>query len=505
MSYWRAPARTTTTATGAPPSSVDVVVVGAGIAGLLISNELADRGHSVSVIESRIPGAGTTGASTAKVTVLHGSTYSQVRRHHGDRGASDYAAANLAGFRLLEAVVPELGDIGWARNAALTYTGDPGSVDQIDAELAAAAAAGLAVSSVGQLSNPVQIERAVRLADQAVVDPVRLVDALAKRLERRDQATLSFGCVVHGIDVGDPHVVHTSQGPVRARWVVVATLAPVVDPTLVFARASPTLSHSMAVELAEPAPRDSYLSIDSPSRSIRPVAGPGNERLAIVGGSSHRVGSSDGRSEQDELERWAREQLGAVEVLAAWSAHDLVPHDSLPFIGEAARRGAGGGLYVASGFRKWGFTNAAAAALLIAGHVDGDPPPWSASFDPGRRPTRASSIGSTVTGNLTVAGHFVGDRLATLRPGPLTELADGEGRIVEVDGVKLAAHRRPDGEVVACSASCTHLGCLVAWNAADRTWDCPCHGSRFDVDGSVLAGPAITPLRTYRLDGSSPS
>jgi Rieske Fe-S protein len=149
---------------------------------------------------------------------------------------------------------------------------------------------------------------------------------------------------------------------------------------------------------------------------------------------------------------------------------------------------------VATGFRKWGFTTAAVAARIIADLVAGRESPWRSVFDSERVPHDPRSLVAAVKGNVDVARHFVADRLRIHRAPALDQLERGQGRIVEVGGTRAAAYRDPAGELHLCSPRCTHLGCVVVWNAGERSWDCPCHGSRFAPDGAVLTGPAVAPL-----------
>jgi glycine/D-amino acid oxidase-like deaminating enzyme/nitrite reductase/ring-hydroxylating ferredoxin subunit len=495
-SFWR---RTSATPPGEPgawlPERSDVVVVGAGIAGLLTALELARRGRQVTVIERSVPAAGTTGSSTAKVTSLHGASISTVRTHHGADGAAAYVRANTAGVQQVRTVVGSLGtDVGWLPTWSSTYTTEPERAAELAAEFDAATEAGLPVRWLEAAAMPVRAEHAIALDDQAAVDPVRLAAALVEAL-RVVGTTVVHGCAVLGVERSGRTEVHTTAGRIQADHVIVTTLLPVVDPLALFARMTPAMSYAMAARLAGPVPEGLHLSIDEPSRSLRPVAG--DPDLVILGGGGHRVGEGNTLAHQRELAAWARSTFSVERIEAEWSAHDLVPSDGVPFIGRA---GDGLDLLVATGFRKWGFSHAGTASLLLADLLDGVEPDWAGPFDP-RRPVTTSlgSVSEVVKGNLSVARHLVGDKAGTLSPPSVDDLPPDSGGIAELDGTKVAAHRDAAGSLTVRSATCTHLGCPVAWNAAATTWDCPCHGSRFAVDGSVLAGPATTPLEP--IDG----
>jgi Rieske Fe-S protein len=232
-----------------------------------------------------------------------------------------------------------------------------------------------------------------------------------------------------------------------------------------------------------------YLSVDSPTRSVRPHPDPAGTKL-IITGEEHKTGQEpEPMARFDALERYARERLTA-EPEHRWSAQDYRSSDGLPFIGRLDPRNER--IVGATGFRKWGMTNGTAAGVLMAERVLGREHPLASTFDTMRvRPIAGAP--TFAKANLNVAQRFVGDRLRQ-KPS-LDEVRPGEGAVIRLNGRDIAAYRREDGTVSAVSARCTHLGCLVGFNAAERTWDCPCHGSRYDVEGGVIEGPAVRRLR----------
>ncbi|MDQ2678556.1 MAG: FAD-dependent oxidoreductase [Actinomycetota bacterium] len=491
--WWSDRAEGPTSSTDGPTANTDVdaVVIGAGIAGLMIASELAASGRSVCIVEARSVAAGVTGSSTAKVSALHGATYHRLARRRGPDVAAVYARANQAGIEQYERLIREHGiDCGWSRLDAVTYTADAEQSDTIRAELEAASVAGLEVTSGIDVPVSFPVAAAVRCANQAMFDPVAFCAGLAAAL-RHDGVQILEGVRVRHVEPGPPHVAHTDLAPLRAPVLVLATQLPVYDPGLFFARCSPVRSYSLAATLREPVPELMSLSIDEPSRSMRPLA-PGSD-TGVFGGGSHRVGEGgDTRRFHASLEQWVREHFAVRSIDARWSAQDYEPTDGVPFIGRMPH--APDGVFVATAFKKWGFTTAAVAGRIVADLVDDRDNPWAATFDATRAAVDLEGAGELVQSNAKVAVHFVGDRLSTLRPKQVDALEPGDGAIVEVDGEKLAAHRDDAGALHLVSARCTHLGCLVAWNAAERSWDCPCHGSRFDCDGAVLTGPATLDL-----------
>lgn len=486
----------------APPLSgrgrdVDVAVIGAGVTGLLIADALVRDGRQVTVLEARGVARGVSGSSTAKVTALHGATYAELERRRGPDVARTYAAANQQGVDDIEALIEREGiDCGWRRLPACTYTTEPARIGALRAEAEAAERAGLEVAFTGESDLPFRIAGAVVCPDQGMVDPHRLLRGVARSLVERGATVHEGSRVVAVVDEPDGRrsIATAEGGHLRARSVVLASLLPIVDPGLFFARTVPVRSYALAATLRGDLPRSMHLGVDSPTRSVRPIGG----RRVVLGGNGHRVGQGDPEASFAELESWARTTFEVDSVDATWSAQDLVPLDDVPYIGAMPRSRPG--LFVATGFKKWGFTSAAVAARITTDLIAGRDNAWLRTFDSRRLPRDAHALADAAKGNAEVAVHFVGDRVRTMKPGRVEDLAPGTGAVVQAGSTKVAAYRDPDGELHVRSARCTHLGCLVAWNRAERSWDCPCHGSRFDVDGSVITGPAVDPLPEVRPD-----
>jgi glycine/D-amino acid oxidase-like deaminating enzyme/nitrite reductase/ring-hydroxylating ferredoxin subunit len=469
---------------------VDVAVIGGGITGLMTALLLAGTGASVSVVEAGRVALGVTGYTTAKVTSLHGLTYASVARTFGEPGARTYAEANQAGLAEIARVVKEHAlDCDFERLPAFTYTERDDGVAEIEAEVEAAVRAGLPASFTTQTDLPYPARGAIRVDDQAQFHPRRYCLGLAAAL-RGLGASVFENTRVLDVEQGSPCRLMTQHGELLAAQVVVATQLPIFDRGGYFARTHPERSYALCATLAGPAPLGMYLSADSPTRSVRPVTTGGRE--VILGGEGHKVGHEpDTRQRYEVLERWARERFDVTGISHRWSAQDYMPADGVPFIGPA---GPGvSRVFVATGFKKWGMSTAAVAAMILRDRIGGRDNPWAALFDSTRLDLKGEAK-SVVKENVDVAKRFVGDRLRARSAPSATSLAPGEGGICELDGDRVAAFRDDDARLHVVAARCTHLGCLVDWNTAERSWDCPCHGSRFDPDGNVLQGPAVRPL-----------
>jgi nitrite reductase/ring-hydroxylating ferredoxin subunit len=245
-----------------------------------------------------------------------------------------------------------------------------------------------------------------------------------------------------------------------------------------------------------------YLTPEENVRSVRTAPYRDGQRLLIVTGESFTPGSPDVGSRLDRLAAWTREHSGVDEPAYHWAAQDNHSADRLPYIGPLHPRARH--VYVATGFGGWGMSNGVMAGRLLAalldGEKDGEKPAWTKRFDP-RRLHPVAEAPRLVAANVSVARHFLGDRL---RPpshaDSPADLAPGTGAVIRVHGERCAVYRDDDGQLTAVSAVCTHLGCVVAFNDVERTWDCPCHGSRFGTDGAVRHGPATRPLEPRDLD-----
>ena len=494
ISYWIATSATDERRPLPGDTEADLVVVGGGITGMTAALLAAQGGARVVLLEARRLATGTSGNTTAKVTTQHGLVYSELDRALGRESANAYAELNRLGLEKVRRLTAELSiDCDLAEMDAVSYTEEAARRSDIEREVEVATSLGFAASYTETSSLPYRVAAAVRFTGQALFHPRRYVLGLAHALE-------AAGGVIHestrvlGVDLdGERCRVKTQRGDIRAGRVIVATLLPVVDRIGLFARTEPSRSYALSAIAPDTSISAMYLSVDTPTRSVRPHPDPSGTRL-IITGEAHKTGQeTDPQGRFDALERYARERLGA-EPEHRWSAQDYRSSDGLPFIGRLDPRTDR--ILGATGFRKWGMTNGTAAGVVLAERVLGREHPLASTFDTTRiRPIAGTP--SFLKANLNVAQRFVGDRL---RKKPLlADVRPGDGAIVKLNGRDIAAYRREDGSVSAVSARCTHLGCIVGFNAAERTWDCPCHGSRFDTDGRVIEGPATRRLRSEEI------
>jgi glycine/D-amino acid oxidase-like deaminating enzyme/nitrite reductase/ring-hydroxylating ferredoxin subunit len=475
----------------------DVAVIGGGIVGITTALLLKEAGARVALLEAGRLARGVSGQTTGKVSSQHGMVYARIASKFGADGARTYGEANEAALAWIAARVEAGGiDCDFRRRASYAYVSEGGDRSQAEREAQAARDAGLPATLVDEIPLPYPVEAAVRFDGQAEFHIRKYLLALAAELA-------GDGCEVyehsHAVEVDtyeDP-TVKTPGGRVRAGHVVLATHYPFLDRTLAFARVHPQRSYALACRIAGEPPEGMFISADSPTRSVRAVPG-GGEELLLVGGEGHRTGTGGDTEERYRaLEAFAREHWDVESVAYRWSSQDNTTIDTVPYAGRAMPRNDR--ILMATGFAKWGLTGGTAAAMILSDAILGRPNPWAELFDPNRFKPRAGAA-RFLEENAEAGVHFVGDRLTKRGSREIEELAPGEGDIVRANGEKVAGHRRDDGTLVAVSPTCTHLGCQVNWNRAERSWDCPCHGSRFAPDGKVLHGPAVHRLELKPLE-----
>lgn len=487
-------------------TEADVAVVGGGMAGVCTAWEAARAGRSVVLVEARRLGSGVTGHTTAKLSALQGLLYHHLRTAIGPEAARQYATSQTEAVEHAAWAIGELGiDCGWERVDAHTYATRPESEEELRAEAHAAREAGLAAEYVtGGL--PLDAHGAVRLADQAQFHPLQFLAGLADDLVAHG-GRIHEGTRVTGLHEGSPCRLTTEQGcAVRARDVVVATHYPVFDRTLLFPRMT---SHRELVVTGliptSDAPQGMYLTPEDRTRSLRTAPYDDEHRLLIVTGEKFGPGEGGVRGRYERLASWMLRHFPTARPTHRWAAQDNWTSDRVPFVGPghaAARH-----VYVATGFGGWGLTGSLMAgrllnSLIVGGDTAGQPP-WAQLYDPRRFHMRREGHALLEQQSHTLR-HFVGDRLTSAEPAATADIAPGEGAVIR-DGLHHeAVHRSADGKVHAVNARCTHLGCLVQFNDAEQTWECPCHGSRFTPDGDVLQGPAVHPLKKVEKEQDTP-
>jgi glycine/D-amino acid oxidase-like deaminating enzyme/nitrite reductase/ring-hydroxylating ferredoxin subunit len=465
---------------------VDVAIIGGGIVGITTARLLKDRGLRVAVVEARRVGRQVTGKSTAKMSSQHGILYQTLERKFGEDKARLYAEAQEAGIREIARLARQYSvDADIEPMPAFVYTNDESYVGQIEKEVEVAKRLGLPATLTRETGLPFDVLTAMRWDDQAQFHPTKYVAGLAATIPGEGSHVFENS---RAIDY-EPTRVVTDAGSVTARNVVMATHLPLGQVGMYYSLAYPMAEPVIAAPIRR-VPPGMYKNAEQPGHSIR-THRQGDKVYAVVAGNHYKPGHVDDELKyMADIERWLAEHFDAGPVEYRWINEDYSAMDSAPFIGWSSHGGKG--YLVATGFAAWGISNGTAAAMIIADLATGKENSWTEMFDAARIKPVAGAP-EFIKENAEVAAHLVSGYLSR-KPKSFDELAPGDAAIMKIDGDNVAAFRDESGKVHAVSAVCTHMGCLVGWNATDRTWDCPCHGSRFELSGEVIHGPATQPL-----------
>ena len=464
---------------------VDVAIAGAGITGLTAAILLANEGQRVAVLEADRVGSGTTGASSAHVTEVPDHGYRRLLLQAGEESARVLVERSRAGLEFIDMLVKaEQIECDFARVPAYLVGETSDDRDGLEEECRAAGQLGLRADLTSNVPLPWRVHGAVVFPDQAALQPVRYLSGLAK-LAIRCGATVCEATPVRGFtELGDRVHIDTPNGGVRARSLILATHTP-IGFNLVQTEVAPYRSYILAVRLERPLAPALFWDTSDPYFYLRHYDSAGTP-IAIVGGADHKTGhESDAASRFALVEEYARARFGRLTIEQQWSAQFYEPADGLPYIGRAPRAEQ---IYLATGFSGVGLVQGTMAAMELAAALRGEAA--TAAFAATR--LAIGGVRRLLSENVDVAAHWIGDRLGG--GGSADDVPAGKGRIVQVNGKRRAVFRADDGALHVLSPVCTHMGCIVHWNGAERSWDCPCHGARYAPTGEVLEGPALSPL-----------
>jgi glycine/D-amino acid oxidase-like deaminating enzyme len=467
------------------------------MAGLLCALELVERGRSVVVVERSHVGAGDTSSTTAHLSAVLDSRYFELANMHGEEAARLIASSHMRGIAHLERVINAYGiECGFQRVSGFLCAGNAEQEKDLLREHAAATAAGLSCELVKRAPLAITAGPALRVARQAQFEPLAFLGGVVRVLKEKG-VRIYLPVTVNEFDATSSSgeiTLGTSQGKrIRASHVVVATHTPVNDVATMHTKQAAYRTYAIAFEAVETTPSLAW-DMEDPYHYVRLALDAEAERpVLIVGGQDHRVGQDDDTdSNFPRLETWARERFpGVGDIVCQWSGQVFEPSDGLAFIGKNPGQDR---VLILTGFSGNGMTYSGLSAELIADLIGGLSHPFAALYDPSRKPKSASAISSYVQENLNTVGQYA-DWLGPSDVSTAEQIARGEGAVVRRGVHRVAIYMDESGSKHELSATCPHLGGVVSWNSSEKSWDCPCHGSRFDCYGKVVTGPAVTDLK----------
>ncbi|WP_407269914.1 FAD-dependent oxidoreductase [Radiobacillus sp. PE A8.2] len=494
-SYWRESVEIPSFESLKENIHVDVGIVGGGITGITTAYLLVKQGLKVALLDSGKLLNGTTGHTTAKITAQHGLIYDELIQHLGEEKASMYYQTNSQAIEFIKDTIDEHNiDCDFTRQDAFVYTSSDKYVKKMDKEMKAYEKLGIK----GELSDSVPFGFAVKsvisMKDQAQFHPLQYLMALVNYITENGAQIYENTTAVDVENSDHPNIITREGKRVICDRVVAASHFPFYGGQgYYFSRMYPERSYLIAVKGEKEYPGGMYISAEEPTRSLRSASFNG-EQLWLIAGEKHKTGQGESTEKHYQaLQEFAEQHIGIKQFVSRWSAQDLTTLDKVPYIGPVTQDQSE--VLIATGYRKWGMTNGTAAAQMIAALIKDGKHPYQELFLPSRFHADPD-LKKFAQINADVSKQMVKGKLEFTSL-TIDDIKEDEGNIVRVNGNRTGVYRDKDGEVHLVDTTCTHLGCEVNWNQGDRTWDCPCHGSRFKIDGEVIEGPAQTPLKKF--------
>ncbi|EPB8147993.1 FAD-dependent oxidoreductase [Clostridium perfringens] len=453
----------------------DVLVIGAGIAGILTAYMLKQKGRDVVLIDAAEIASGNTKNTTAKITSQHDLIYSKLISEFGEEKARQYAKANeLAIKKYKEIIEDKRIECDFEEKPAYVYSLN--EVDVLKEEVEAAKNLGIDAEFVQEVNLPFKIKGAVKFNNQAQFNPLKFLRGISNELVIYENT--------RALEIKENLVV-TSGGNITANNIVVATHYPIMNaPGYYFMKMHQERSYVLALENTSEID-GMYIDLNKEGYSFRTY-----NNLLLLGGISHRTGENEEGGSYDELRKVAKRLYPKAKEKYYWSAQDCMTIDGIPYIGRYSSETPN--IYVATGFNKWGMTSSMVSAMIISDMILEKENDFSEIFSP-RRFDLSLSINNIANDLIETAKNFIAQKVY-IPSSEIEHIKNGHGGIIEYNGEKVGVYKNKEGKEFFVSTKCTHLGCQLSWNADELTWDCPCHGSRFDYKGRLIGSPATKDL-----------
>ena len=450
----------------------DILIIGAGIAGILIGYFLKQNGREVVLIDKSEIASGNTRNTTAKITSQHDLIYNKLIQEFGEEKAKQYARANELAIRKYREIIKER-KIECDFEELPAYIYSLNDTDLLKKEVDAARHLGIDAEYVEKVDLPLEVKGAVKFNNQGQFNPLKFLKDISKELTIYENTK--------AIKI-EENLVSTDKGNIVANHIVIATHYPIINaPGYYFMKMHQERSYVIALENADNNIKGMYIDYEKQGYSFRNYKG-----LLLLGGISQRTGENESGGSYDKLRNIAKDLYPNSREKCHWSAQDCMTIDGIPYIGKYADSTPN--IYVATGFNKWGMTSSMVSAMIISDLILEKDNDFSEIFSP-KRFDLSLSINNIANDLVKTAKNFIAQKIS-IPSSEIQHIKNGHAGIVDYNGQKVGVYKDENGKEFIVSTKCSHLGCELHWNADELTWDCPCHGSRFDYTGKLIESPA---------------
>ena len=484
----------------------DICIIGGGIAGAVTAYLLTKQGKKVIVVERNKIGAGVTANSTAKLTSQHGLFYKYLADNYGINVAKKYLESNEEGIKLAEKIINDENiECDYEKKDAYVFATSESELDKIKQEINVIKQIGFNAEFVKDIDIPVEkCLGAMKFNNQAQFDSRKYTIELMNRVEKMGGKIYENSKVINIAQKDKSYIISTEKNTIECNKVIICTHYPIKNfPGMYFVKMYQDKSYVIAVEIGninKDLISGMYIKSDNPAISFR-TAKYKDQRLLIVAGNGHKTGKPNGKIESSyqNLENYIKKYYPEAKVLFKWSTEDCISLDKIPYIGEFSKLLPN--IYVETGFKKWGMSTSHVAAKIICDKIMGNKNDYADIYNS----TRLMPIK-----NRNELGNIIKESTKSLivnkiKPTKVTidNIKPGDGEIVEIDGKKVGIYKKEDGKIFKVKPVCKHLGCMLTWNNLEKTWDCPCHGSRYDYMGNIITEPTVKELDKYKETNES--
>ena len=474
-------------------TSADICIIGAGICGLTTAYYLIKKGYNVVIIEKDEVTHGTTGHTTAKITSQHGLIYHYLSKQYGIQFAKKYYDANEEAIRNIEEIIKENNiSCDFERKDNYVYTTKDENIAKIKEEAQALKYINLESKETNEVNLPFKVLDAIKFKNQAQFNPIKYIEGLVKYILTHNGRIFTKTVCTDINKDNDKYIVNANNNKIYAKYVVLASQYPFLKvPGFYFAKMYQASSYVIGIETKNTLPDGMFISIDEPSLSYRTALENG-KNILLIGGAGHKTGTKiDYEQTYGELEKNVKKYYPDCNIKYRWSTRDAITLDKIAYIGKFSKLLPN--IFIATGFNKWGMTTSNVAANIITDNIISNGSIYDEIFNSTRL---KPFVNKDEIKNMLVDStkSMIGKRLHEEEL-EIDEIKNNSAGIVEIDGKKVGVYKDENGKKYYINPVCTHMGCILEWNDADKTWDCPCHGSRFDRYGFNIAGPAIENLK----------